>query len=144
MNRRNILKGTGAAAFLPLVLGQKLFAQDTPNITPDTVYELSVYHLHEGKLPLLLDRFTNNAQRLFTRHNMHPVAYWVPTDPPLAGCTFIYILRHPSRDAADANWAKFRADPDWIALRAHTEKDGPFIISDDSTFMKLTDFSPQI
>jgi hypothetical protein len=83
-----------AAAALPLcstpMLCSLASAPITTSASPtDTVYELSVCHLHEGKLPLLLDRFANNAQRLFTRHNMHPVGYWVPTEPPLAGCTFI-------------------------------------------------------
>jgi len=78
------------------------------------------------------------------RHGMHPVAFWLPTDEPLAGRTFVYVLRHPSRAAADANWAKFKADPDWIALKAETEKDGPFVKQYDITFLKRTDFSPEI
>ena len=71
---------------------------------------------------------------------MQPVAFWVPTDEPLAGRTFVYILRHKSRAQADANWAGFRADPEWVALKAETEKDGPFVKQYDLTFLKLTDF----
>jgi hypothetical protein len=53
-------------------------------------------------------------------------------------------LRHPSREAATANWAKFKADPEWVALKAESEKDGVFVANIDSTFMKLTDFSPKV
>jgi len=110
----------------------------------ETVYELRIYHLNEGKQPLIVERFRTTERPLLVRHGMHPVAFWLPTDEPLAGRTFVYILRHPSRAEADANWAKFKADPDWIALKAETEKDGPFVKQYDITFLKLTDFSPKV
>jgi hypothetical protein len=110
----------------------------------ETVYELRIYHLNEGKQPLIVERFRTKERPLFERHGMHPVAFWLPTDEPLAGRTLVYILRHPSRAEADANWAKFKADPDWVALKAETEKDGPFVKQYDITFLKLTDFSPKV
>jgi hypothetical protein len=113
-------------------------------VDDQTVYELRIYHLNEGKLPLIEERFRTKERALFERHEMHQVAYWTPTDEPLAGRTWVYILRHKSRAVADANWAKFKADPDWIALKAETEKDGPFVNKYDITFLKLTDFSPKI
>lgn len=108
----------------------------------ETVYELRIYHLNEGKQQLIVERFRTKERPLLERHGMHPVAFWVPTDEPLAGRTFVYILRHKSRVQADANWAGFKADPDWIALKAETEKDGAFVKQYDITFLKLTDFSP--
>ena len=45
----------------------------------------------------------------------------MPQDKP---DTLVYILAHPSRQAADAAWQAFRADPDWIAAKAASEKDG--------------------
>lgn len=110
----------------------------------NTVYELRIYHLNEGKQPLILERFRTKERPLLERHGMQPVAFWVPTDDPLAGRTFVYILRHPSRADADANWAKFKTDPDWVALKAETEKDGAFVNKYDITFLKLTDFSQKV
>jgi hypothetical protein len=110
----------------------------------DAVYELRIYHLNEGKQALIVERFRGKERPLLERHGMKPVAFWVPTDEPLAGRTFVYILRHKSRAQADANWAGFRADPDWVALKAETEKDGPFVKQYDLTFLKLTDFSPVV
>jgi hypothetical protein len=137
MDRRNLLKGMGAAAMLPLAMDAQ--AQD-----PDTVYELRIYHLNEGKEKLILDRFRTKETALFARHGMHGVAYWVPTEEPLAGKTLVYMLRHKSREAAKESWAKFSADPEWVALKAETEKDGPFVKLHESTFLKLTDFSPVV
>jgi hypothetical protein len=129
----------GAAAMLGAMLGDAALAQDDA-----TVYELRIYHLNEGQQALILDRFRSRETKLFERLGMHPVAYWVPTDAPLAGRTLVYILRHKSREAATAAWAKFSADPEWIALKAESEKNGPFVKLHESTFMKLTDFSPKV
>lgn len=117
-------------------------AQAARETGSQAVYELRIYHLNEGKQSLIVERFRTRERALMERHGMHGVAYWVPTDEPLAGRTFVYILRHPSRAEADANWAKFRADPEWVALKAETEKDGAFVKQHDTTFLKLTDFSP--
>jgi hypothetical protein len=79
-----------------------------------------------------------------SRYSVRVEAYWVPTDEPLAGRTLTYLLRHKNRAATDAAWNAFRADPEWVALKAETEKDGAFVKLHDITFMKLTDFSPKI
>ena len=68
------------------------------------VYELRVYHAYEGKLDDLLKRFREHTMQIFEKHGMKSVAYWTPTDEPLKGKTLIYILEHPGREAATANW----------------------------------------
>ena len=138
MDRRNLLMGMGAAAMMPMALDA---AAEAPG--GDTVYELRIYHLNEGKQPLILERFRSKETAIFERLGMHGVGYWVATDEPLAGRTLIYMLRHKSRAAATESWAKFTADPEWVALKAETEKDGTFVKLHESTFMKLTDFSPK-
>ena len=143
MDRRNLIRTMGLAAMMPMLPAMDAAAQDG-GVTGETVYELRIYHLNEGKQPLILDRFRTKETKIFERHGMHPVAYWTPTDEPLAGRTLVYMLRHKSRDAANENWKAFRADPEWVALKAETEKDGVFVKQVESTFLKLTDFSPKI
>ena len=137
MDRRDLLKGLGAAALASAV------TPEAEAQTGDTVYELRIYHLNDGKQDLILDRFRTKETAIFERCGMHGVAYWVPIEEPLQGKTLVYILRHKSREAAKENWARFSADPEWIALKAETEKNGPFVKQIESTFLKLTDFSPQ-
>jgi hypothetical protein len=146
MQRRDVMKGLGAmATLLPaMAAAEGEMAVSEGDVTPDTVYELRVYHLNEGKLPLILERFRTKETAIFARCGMHGVAYWTPTDEPLAGRTLIYLLRHQSRAAATESWVKFRADPEWVALKAETEKDGPFVVKAESTFMRLTEFSPKV
>lgn len=143
MDRRKLLKSAGAAAMLPLAMAA-MTEPASAAVDEDTVYELRIYHLNEGKLPLILERFRTKETKIFARLGMHGVAYWTPTDEPLAGRTLIYLLRHKSRAAATASWKAFGADPEWVALKAETEKDGTFVKMHESTFMKLTDFSPKV
>jgi hypothetical protein len=109
-----------------------------------TVYELRVYHTYEGKLDDLLRRFREHTTKLFERHGMKNVGYWTPTEEPLKGKTLIYILEHPSREAATTNWKAFRDDPEWKSVRDKSEENGKIVEKAESTFMVLTDFSPPI
>ncbi len=145
MNRRTLLQS--AAAFAPLALAAEALRAAplaAEPITADTVYELRIYHLNPGKLPLILERFRTKETKIFARLGMTNVAFWTPVDGVLERETLVYMLRHKSREAARASWAAFRADPEWVALKAESEKDGTFVVKSESTFLKLTDFSPLI
>jgi len=143
-----MLKGMGAGAMASAMAGVEALAQTGAKVgvkyVADMVYELREYHTYEGKLNDLLARFRDHTRTIFDRHGMHSVAYWTPTDAPLAGKTLFYILRHPSRAAATANWAAFHADPEWVKVSAASEVNGKLVESVESTFLQLTDFSPHL
>lgn len=141
MNRREILQGMGAA-MMPMT-ASGLEAQ-SDGVKSDVVYELRVYHTNEGKLDALLARFRDHTMTIFNRHGMKSIAYWTPTDEPLKGRTLIYILEHPSREAATANWKSFRDDPEWVKVSTASEVNGKLVQKVDSTYMTRTDFSPAI
>ena len=138
MNRRELVAAMGAAT----VFAAANAGAETADA--ETVYELRIYHLNEGKLPLILDRFKTKETAIFARLGMHGVGYWTPTEGELEGKTLIEMLRHKSREAARDSWAKFKVDPEWVALKAQSEKDGVFVAKSESTFLKLTDFSPKL
>jgi len=108
------------------------------------VFELREYHTYEGKLDDLLARFRNHTITIFNRHGIESVAYWTPTEDPLKGKTLFYMLKHPSREAATANWAAFHDDPEWKQVSAASEANGKLVEKVESTFLKLTDFSPKL
>lgn len=110
----------------------------------EVVYELRVYHANEGKLDTLQARFRDHTITIFNRHGMKSIAYWTPTDEPLKGRTLIYILKHPSRAEAAANWKSFHEDPEWVKVAAASEANGKLVEKVDSTFMTLTDFSRSV
>ena len=110
----------------------------------EVVYELRVYHANEGKLDALLARFRDHTITIFNRHGMKSVAYWTPTDEPQKSEMLIYILAHPSREAASANWKAFQEDVEWKSVREKSEVNGKLAEKVDSTFMELTDFSKKL
>jgi hypothetical protein len=106
------------------------------------VFELRTYTTNEGKLDALQARFRNHTTKLFEKHGMTNVGYWVPQDDPLARNTLIYVLAHPSREAAKKSWASFQADPDWQKIRNESEAQGRINAKVESVFMDPTDYSP--
>jgi hypothetical protein len=142
MKRRKLLQSLPAMTLLPSAAWAAL--QPTADPTSTTVYELRVYHTYEGKLDDLLKRFREHTTKLFEKHGMKNVAYWTPLDEPAKNNTLIYILAHPSREAAAANWKAFQDDPEWKSVRDKSEESGKIVEKVDSTFMKLTDFSGSV
>jgi hypothetical protein len=114
----------------------------------DRVFELRVYTANEGKLEALEARFRDHTTAIFKKHHMEVIGYWTPQsdDPKSADSkskdTFIYILAHPSREAATKNWKEFREDPEWVKVQTESEKNGPLVKKVDSTFMDALPFSP--
>ena len=56
--------------------------------------------------------------------------------------TLIYVLSHKAGTPRKKLWEAFRADPDWLAVRAESEKDGPIVGKAESVYMQRTDYSP--
>ena len=105
------------------------------------VYELRTYTAHPGKLNDVVARFRNHTIKLFEKHGMKNVGYWVPQDAPLSENTLIYIVSHESRDAAKKSWDAFRNDPAWHKARDASEVNGKIVAKVDAVFMDATDFS---
>ena len=113
----------------------------------ERVFEMRTYTTTPGKLENLNARFRDHTVKLFEKHGMTNIAYWVPLkDQKGADETLLYIISHKSQDAAKASFDAFRQDPDWTAARkASEEKAGGSLTVPDgvkSVFMKATDYSP--
>ena len=145
VKRRTLLQALPAAAMIPA----SLWAASRRGIaTSDSasagVFELRVYHAAAGKLVELEARFRDHTIKIFDRHGMKSVAYWVPMDDPDKSNTLIYILQHPSREAAATNWKAFQDDPEWKSVKEKSEANGKLVDKVDSTYMSMTDFSPSL
>ena len=135
LNRRLWLAAAGAALLNLIGSAQ---AEEDPR-----VFELRIYVTNEGKLPDLLTRFRDHTCKLFEKHGMENLGYWVPVDKENgADNTLIYVIAHKSRDAAKASWAGFVSDPDWKAAAKASEVNGKILArKPDSIFMTATDYS---
>lgn len=106
--------------------------------TSARVYESRTYTSHEGKLEDDVARFRNHTTKLFEKHGMTNIGYWLPREQPN---TPIDIISHVSRHAATKSWYAFRKDPDWVAARTASEVNGPIVAKTHSAFMDPTNFS---
>jgi len=113
-----------------------------PASAASRVFELRTYTAAEGKLPELSARFRDHTTRIFKKHNMEVVGYWIPQDPEKSKNTFVYILAFPSREAADKAWADFQADPEWKKVAAESEANGKLVLKVDRMFLDATPYSP--
>jgi hypothetical protein len=110
-------------------------------LAQNRVYELRTYTCYDGKLEALKARFRDHTIALFKRHGMESIGYFVPQDPERSKNTLIYILAHPSLEAAQKNWDAFRADPEWVKVKAESEAAGPIVLKTESVFLSPTEFS---
>lgn len=107
------------------------------------LYELRIYVTEPNRLDSLNARFRNHTVKIFDRHGIHSLAYWLPTDKPASENKLIYILEHDNPNSAKAGWNGFRTDEEWRKARAESEKDGKILAeSPVSIYMTPTDFSP--
>ena len=106
------------------------------------VFELRVYHASPGKLDALHARFRDHTCKLFEKHGMELIGFWTPTEGEEAKDTLIYIVAFPSVEAQKKSWQAFRADPEWIKVKADSEKEGPLTTKVESKSMKAADYSP--
>jgi hypothetical protein len=120
-------------------------AQNAPLDPKTAVYELRIYTPAPGKLAALNARFRHHTLKLFEKHGMRNVAYWneQPTSEAPEG-RVVYVLAYPSREARDADWKAFGADPEWRAVVASSEAGGKLVAKVDSVFMTMTDYSPRL
>lgn len=109
----------------------------------DRVFELMIYHTVPGKVPALESIF-RDVSKMQTKYGLNVVGYWVPNEDPAWKDTFVYIVAHPSREAADANWHALHADPAFLPYRKAAEPlienvSGNYRV--DEVYMRPTDFS---
>jgi hypothetical protein len=127
---------------LGVVVGQLVDGGAVAQAQGRKVFELRTYTAPEGRLNDLVGRFRSDTLRIFEKHGMRNVGYWLPADAPASSNTLIYILAHDSRDAATKSWAAFRDDPEWKAVAERTQANGPIVSKVESVFLEATDFSP--
>lgn len=110
--------------------------------TDSRCFELRVYYAAPGKLDDLHARFRNHTVKLFEKHGITNLGYWVPLENPEN--KLVYLLEFPSRAAAKESWKNFLADPDWRAAQQSSEVNGRLVAKVESTYLAATDYSPPI
>jgi NIPSNAP len=105
------------------------------------VFELRVYHTAPGKLPALESRFRDIYSKLFAKHDLQVMGYWVPEGSADWDNTFVYLVAHSSREEAKKNWDAMLADPE-VQEAIKSQRADKVVEKIDRTYMRSTDFSP--
>lgn len=105
-------------------------------------FEMRTYYAAEGKLDEMNARFRDHTCKLFEKHGIVNLGYWMPIENP--DRKLIYILAFPSREAQMKSWKEFGADPDWKAAAKASETNGKLVSKVESVFLSATDYSPAI
>ncbi len=113
-----------------------------PEKADPNYYELRIYHCNPGKLNDLIARFQNHTTKLFEKHGMKNIGYWVPTAED--NTDLYYILSYPDKESREKSWKNFIADPEWEKVRTASELNGKIIASIESIFLSPEDFTPKI
>jgi hypothetical protein len=114
-------------------------AQQAQAAPAGPVFEVRTYIASAGKFEDLQARFRDHTIRIFARHGMKSIAYWIPTDQRN---TLVYIIQHESRDAAARNWKAFMSDPEWMKVAAASNANGNLVARVDTYFATAADYSP--
>ena len=123
-------------------LGSFRMSSDVAHAQGKHVYELRTYTAPDGKLVELNKRFRDHTVRIFNKHGMKSVLYMTPQDAPDSQNTLVYVLEHPSREAAKKAWADFAADPEWKKVSEESQVNGKIVSKVVSVFGDPTDYSP--
>jgi hypothetical protein len=105
-------------------------------------FELRTYYAAPGKLDALNARFRDHTCKLFEKHGIANIGYWMPIDN--TNNALIYLLAYPSREAARQSWNNFGADPMWKEVVKMTEANGRLVTKVESVYLAPTDFSPVV
>jgi len=104
------------------------------------IHELRIYHCMPGRLPALNKRFENVALKLWEKHGIRQVGFWTVA---IGGSNhdLYYLLEWESLGDRDKKWGAFQSDPEWIAARTESEKDGPILTHLTNAILQPTSYS---
>lgn len=106
-------------------------------------FEMRTYHCHENKRPDLIKRFQDHTLRLFEKHGITNIGYFIPLDQNNNSLTF--ILAYPDKASRDVRWNNFANDPEWVDAYKKSEANGPLVAKVDQVFMNVApELSPKI
>lgn len=89
------------------------------------IYEIRVYEAVEGRAEAMRRRFRDSvATKFFPRHGIELVGAFTA---PAEDGRLTYMTRFADEDARKKAWAAFGTDPEWAAVKAASETDGPLL-----------------
>jgi hypothetical protein len=105
------------------------------------IYEIREYTTLPGRMPALVARFKDHTFGLFTKHGMEVEFMSLTELGTNSNTELVYVMRFDSYEDMAVKWASFMADPEWQAVRAASEADGPIVASISRRVLNPTPFT---
>ncbi|WP_407176842.1 NIPSNAP family protein [Bradyrhizobium sp. STM 3562] len=96
------------------------------------IYEIRVYEAADGKAEAMKTRFKNEVVKRFPNHGIELLGVFESASD---ATRLTYLTRFKSEDDRSKAWAAFGADPEWRAVKAATEVDGPLLKTQSVTVL---------
>jgi hypothetical protein len=104
------------------------------------IHELRIYHCMPGRLPDLNKRFEAITLGMWQKHGIRQAGFWTVLVGP-NNQSLYYLLEWDSMAEREQKWGAFMADPEWIAKRTETERNGPIVERIENMFLAPTAYS---
>jgi hypothetical protein len=104
------------------------------------LYELRIYNCVPGRLPALLKRFETVTLKIWQKHGIRQAGFWT-TQIGESNNDLHYLLAWESLAERETKWTAFANDPEWLAARAESERDGQIVANIKSSILQPTAFS---
>lgn len=104
------------------------------------LHELRVYRCLPSRLPALLKRFDTVTLKLWDKHGIRQVGFWTVVVGE-SNHDLYYLLQWENLAERESKWNAFSTDPEWLAARAESERDGAIVASISNQILAPTGFS---
>ena len=91
------------------------------------IYEIREYTTVPGRMPALVQRFTDHTLRLFARHGMECTLLTTTELGANSNNELVYVMAFETYDEMATKWAAFHSDPEWVEIKRASETDGPIV-----------------
>ncbi|MBN9476706.1 MAG: NIPSNAP family containing protein [Bordetella sp. SCN 67-23] len=104
------------------------------------LHELRIYRCMPGRLADVARRFETTTLSLWKRHGIRQAGFWtvyIGQDNQ----DLYYLLEWENLAEREHKWNAFASDPEWLAAKAETEKNGPIVAAISNQILVPTAFS---
>jgi NIPSNAP protein len=104
------------------------------------IYELRIYDCLPGRLPALLQRFSDHTLALWDKHGIRQAGFFT-TVVGESNQRLTYLLAWESLAERELKWTAFITDPAWLKARDESESDGQIVANITNQLLAPTAFS---
>lgn len=103
------------------------------------IHELRIYQAAPGKMNDLHRRFSEVTLPVWKRLGIHPIGFWTTLVGPSSNALY-YLLEWADLAERDDKWSRFVTDPEWIARKLESERDGVLAANVENMLLAPTSY----